>query len=145
MTNDPVLVGLLAAIVGMSLLLLLFASAMLGRKLSDIEYQRAAGTNGVARIQAVINARTHANRVLLALTFLIVSVLGFVDFLPVIEIWVARALVLVMLGVFTASSMLDWRDEKRQVTMLLGEQQAAVEAHRVEHAAPEATSAREGA
>jgi hypothetical protein len=125
MIGDPVLVGLLVAIIGMSLLLLLFSAATLGRKLSDIEYQRAAGTNGVARIQAIINARTHANRVFLAVTFLIVSVLGFVPFSPVIETWVARVLFLMVLGSYTASSVLDWLDERHQVRLLLREQQAA--------------------
>lgn len=123
MMDDPVLVGLLVAIIVMAMLLLLFSAATLGRKLSDIEYQRAAGVNGVDRIQAVINARTHANRVFLALTFLIVSIFGFVDFPPAIETWVARVLFLLMLGFYTASSMLDWIDERRQVRLLLKEKQ----------------------
>lgn len=125
MMGDPLLVGLLAAIVGMSMLLLLFSAATLGRKLSDIEYQKAAGVNGVSRIQAIINARTHANRVFLGLTFLVVSILGFVDFPPVIETWVARVLFLLMLGFYTASSVLDWLDERRQMRLLLREQQEA--------------------
>lgn len=125
MTSDPPLVGLLAAIIGMSLLLLLFSAATLGRKLSDIEYQKAAGINGIDRIQAVINARTHANRVFLGLTFLIVSILGFVDFSPVIETWVARVLFLLMLGFYTASSVLDWLDERSQMRLLLKEKQGA--------------------
>lgn len=132
MTGDPVLVGLLAAIIFMSLLLFMFAAAMLGRKLSDIEYQRAAGTNGVSRIQSIINARTHANRLFLAFTFLVVSVFGFVDFPPVIETWVARVLFLLMLGVYTVSSVIDWLDERRQVRLLLTEQQAADEARRID-------------
>lgn len=136
MTGDPLLVGLLAAIMGMSMLLLLFATAMLGRKLSDIEYQKASGTNGVDRIQAVVNARTHANRVFLGFTFLVVSVLGFVDFSPVIETWVARVLILLMLGFYTASSMLDWRDDGRQVRLLLREKQATAHAHPVEPPPP---------
>lgn len=123
MTGDPVLVGLLAAIIFMALLLLLFASATLGRKLSDIEYQKVAGINGILRIQAIINARTHANRVFLALTFLIVSTFGFVDFPPVIETWIARVLFLSMLAVYTASSILDWRDDRRQVRLQVAEQQ----------------------
>lgn len=125
MMDDPVLVGLLAAIIGMALLLLLFSTATLGRKLSDIEYQRAAGTNGVSRIQSIINARTHANRVFLALTFLVVSVLGFVDFPPVVESWVARTLFLLMLGSYTVASVLDWIDERAQVRLLLRERYEA--------------------
>jgi hypothetical protein len=107
----------------MALLLLLFSSATVGRKLSDIEYQRAAGVNGVDRIQAIINARTHANRVFLALTFLIVSILGFVDLPPEIKIWVARVLFLSMLGFYTTTSVLDWIDERRQVRLLLKEKE----------------------
>jgi hypothetical protein len=129
MTDDPVLVGLLIAIIIMAMLLLLFSSATLGRKLSDIEYQRAAGVNGVDRIQAIINARTHANRVFLALTFLIVSVLGFVDLPPEIKIWVARVLFLSMLGFYTTTSVLDWVDERRQVRLLLKEKQASSRDH----------------
>jgi hypothetical protein len=129
MTDDPVLVGLAAAIIGMALLLLLFSSATVGRKLSDIEYQRAAGVNGVDRIQAIINARTHANRVFLALTFLIVSILGFVDVPPEIKTWVARVLFLLMLGSYTAASVLDWIDERRQVRLLLKEKERSPRDH----------------
>lgn len=123
MMDDPVLVGLLIAIIVMAVLLLLFSTATLGRKLSDIEYQRAAGVNGVDRIQAIINARTHANRVFLALTFLIASILGFVDVPPEIKTWVTRVLFLMMLGFYTSSSVFDWADEKRQVAMLIREGQ----------------------
>lgn len=126
MMDDPVLVGLLVAIIGMAMLLLLFSAATLGRKLSDIEYQRAAGVNGVDRIQAVINARTHGNRVFLALTFLIVSILAFVDLPIEIKTWVARVLFLSMLGFYTASSVLDWLDERRQVALLLKEKQESL-------------------
>jgi len=67
----------------------------------------------------------------------VATILAFVDLPPVIETWITRTLFLVMLGSYTASSVLDWRDERRQVRLLLQEQQAESEA--LEHAVREAS------
>lgn len=122
--NDPVLFWLLIATALMSLLLILASSATLGRKLADLEYQHAAGLNGVLRIQAWINARTHANRVLLGIAFLTTSALTLADAPDLVRAWVARVLFILVIVTYTVSSVLDWIDERRQVHINLRHKQA---------------------
>jgi hypothetical protein len=119
--DDPVLFWMLVGSLLLSVMLL-FASAMaLGRKVADLEYQYAAGINGTRRIQSWVNIRTHANRVFLGLTFLIVTVLALTDAPVFWRSWVSRALLILMLANYTISSVLDWIDERRQVRLLLAE------------------------
>lgn len=100
-------------------LLTVASSATLGRKLGDIEYQRAAHINGIFRIQAYINARTHANRVWMGVVFLIVSLVPLGDIDPFWRTWISRVLFISMLGSYTVSSVLDWLDEHRMMKLQL--------------------------
>lgn len=119
--DDPILNWLLIVVGLLSVVLILASMATLGRKMADLEYQIAAGLNGVRRIQSWINARTHANRVFLGLTFLTTSVLAVSDLPLYWRTWVGRVLfILVLLG-YTVSSVMDWLDERRQVHLLLEE------------------------
>jgi hypothetical protein len=122
--DDAILGWLLVAVGVLSLTLILSSMATLGRKIADLEYQIEAGVNGVRRIQAWINARTHANRVFLGLTFLTTSVLAISDVPPLWRTWIGRVLFILVLLAYTASSVLDWLDERRQVKLLLREQAA---------------------
>ena len=125
--DDMILFWLLVATVVMSLLLLLASAATLGRKLADMEYLGEAGINGVRGIQTWINVRTHANRVLLAIAFLVISILTLADTPDPLRLWVSRVLLLGMLASYTVNSVLDWRDERRQMRLLLrGEGTATV-------------------
>jgi hypothetical protein len=120
--DDPVLFWMLVGSLILSVLLLFASGMTLGRKLADLEYQYAAGINGIRRIQSWVNIRTHGNRVLLALAFLIVAVLSLTDAPVFWRTWVSRALLLLVLANYTLSSILDWIDDRRQVALLLAEQ-----------------------
>jgi hypothetical protein len=122
--DDPILGWLLVLVGVLSLTLILASMATLGRKLADLEYQSVAGINGVRRIQAWINARTHANRVFLGLTFLATSVLTISDIPPLTRTWIGRVLFILVLLAYTVSSVLDWLDERAQVKILLRENQS---------------------
>jgi hypothetical protein len=124
--DDPILGWLLVVVGVLSLTLILASMATLGRKLADLEYQALAGINGVRRIQAWINARTHANRVLLGLTFLATSVLTISDIPLLARTWIGRVLFVLVLLAYTISSVWDWLDERRQVKILLAERRAGV-------------------
>jgi hypothetical protein len=120
--DDPVLFWMLVGTLILSVLLLLASSLTLGRKLADLEYQIAAGINGIRRIQSWVNIRTHANRVFLALAFLIVALLSLTDVPGFWRTWVDRVLLILVLANYTLSSILDWIDDRRQVALLLAEQ-----------------------
>lgn len=132
--TDPALHALLILTVVLAVLLLIASTAMLGRKLADLEYQREAGINGVRRIQAWINIRTHANRMGLGLAFLTTSILTLMDESLVMRTWVARILLVGVLAGYTVSSILDWLDERRQVRILLRESRAPAGGEREAHA-----------
>lgn len=117
--SDPILFWLAVAMAASAITLLMSSALMLGRKLADLGYQRAAGLNGVRRIQSHINIRTHANRVALGLAFLIVAFLVVFGLDPWWRTLVTRVLVIAVLGNYTASSLLDWLDEDRQMRLLL--------------------------
>lgn len=108
----------------LGVLLVLVSSAAFGRIMADLEYQYAAGLNGVRRIQSWVNLRTHGNRVFLGLLALTTGVLAFTDVPDFWRVWVTRALFVGVLISYTVSSILDWRDERRQVRMLLREREA---------------------
>lgn len=121
-TDDLTLTFLLALSTALATLLVLTATATLGRKLAELEYLLEKGANGVRKIQATINIRTHANRVFLGLTFMVVGVMTLVDAPMLWRTWVGRILFVGVLAAYTVSSVLDWVDERAQVKMLLQEE-----------------------
>ena len=126
MIEDAGLSALLALMLGLGVLLVLTASAALGRKLSDLEYQIEAGINGIRRIQSHINVRVHANRVLLGLVFIATNVLTLADAPLLWRTWIGRVLFILVLVDFTMSAVLDWFSERQQVRLLLREKQQQV-------------------
>jgi hypothetical protein len=120
--DDIALFWLLILVTAMSLLLVLASTAALGRLVADLEYQYAAGLNGVRRIQSWVNIRTHANRVILGLTFLVTGILSFTDAPILWRTWIGRVLFVVVLACYTVSSIMDWLAERKQVRLLLREQ-----------------------
>jgi hypothetical protein len=119
--TDPILFWMGVAMAAVSTTLLISSALMMGRKLADLSYQRAAGLNGVRRIQSIINIRTQANRVALGLAFLIAAFLIVFD----LELWwrtlAIRSMVIAVLLGYTLSATLDWLDEDRQMKILLRE------------------------
>lgn len=109
-----IVVGMVLAVV-----LVLASSMTLGRKVADLEYQIAAGLNGVRRIQSWINIRTHSNRIVLGLAFLVMTMMRFADVAPEWRAWIAYGLFTLVLGAYAVSSVKDWLDERRQVRLLL--------------------------
>lgn len=121
MDEADVLPALLIASITLGVLLLLVSGAAFGRILADIEYQYAAGINGVRRIQSRVNLRTHGNRILLGLFALVTGILGLTDLTIVWRTWVGRVLFLLLLMIFALASVVDWLDERSQVRYLLKE------------------------
>lgn len=119
MTEASALVWLLIITVILSVLLLLASQAAVGRKVAELEYLLETGQNGVDKIQATINIRTHVNRVFFGITFLVAGVLYFIPMDPFLKAWIDRVLLIGTLSSFTVSSLLDWRDERRQVRIIL--------------------------
>ncbi|SRR6266536_2274503 len=118
MTND-ILAWLLAASVAVSVALALISAGELGRNLADLEYQRASGTNGIRTIQAWRNVRTHGNRVFLAVSFIVISVLLMAGAPEVWRMWTNRVLFVLVPLFYLISSILDWHDDGRQLWLSL--------------------------
>ena len=121
MDDSEAMTAVLSLTVALSLALMIASSAAFGRILADLEYQYAAGLNGVRRIQSWVNLRTHGNRVLLAVFALVVAALGLIGVDGVLRAWVLRLLFVLVLLTYTASSILDWIAERKQVRLLLTE------------------------
>lgn len=117
------LLGLVVILV-LAVLLVLASTATLGRKLADMEYQEVAGINGVRRIQAWVNVRTHGNRIGLGITAIVIGILILAS-VPLF--WLVVIVVVLLICVFAGyaySSIQDWLDERKQVHLLLAEQRA---------------------
>lgn len=93
---------------------LLLSTAMVGRKIADLDYQKAAGINGTNRLQAIKELRTHGMRVIVGITFGVFAI-GLLAPIPEpYRMLINRALfVAVPLG-YVVVSILDWSAEKEQ-------------------------------
>ena len=112
------------AMIALGIVLVLASGAAFGRILADLEYQLAAGLNGVRRIQSKVNLRTHGNRIMLGVFALGVGIMGLTSLSLVWQNWISGILFLGVLTIFCASSMLDWLAERRQVGLLIRERRA---------------------
>jgi hypothetical protein len=120
--DDPTLFWMLIGTLVLSVLLLFASGMTLGRKVADLEYQLAKDINGIRRIQSWVNIRTHANRVFLALAFLIVALLSLlIDVQSFWRVWIDRVLLILVLVNYTVSSVLDWLDDRRLMALDLAE------------------------
>lgn len=115
------LVGSLIA----SFLLLLVSTAILGRKLSDRDYQRETGIDGTLKIQVIKEIRTHGMRVFVAITFGTFAILLIADAPMVIRQWVNRTLFLLVPLGYTIATCLDWIAEKQQQKIEIDAERAA--------------------
>jgi hypothetical protein len=131
MDNDVILDALLAVSLTLSVVLVLLSAASAGRAVVDLERQAERGVTGGGRIQAWVNVRAHIGRALLGLMFIFITVLLLADAPMDLRTWSFRILFMVLLGYYTASSVLDWRAEKAQVRLGLRELAAAHEAREV--------------
>lgn len=122
--TESILSALLVASLAAACLLILFASALLGKKLAERDYQRAAEIDGTLRIQTTVNIRTQAMRVMVGATFAVFAILLLADAPMIWRMWVNRILfVLVPLG-YCVASMLDWLAERAQMHLELAEEHA---------------------
>jgi hypothetical protein len=103
----------------LSILLLFVSTAILGRQVGDLEYQIAAKTNGIRRTQSWVNIRTHSNRIVMAIAFLATAIIGLADLFYPYGPWIGRSLFILVIIVFTISSIMDWIAENKQVSMLM--------------------------
>lgn len=129
MTADPLFVLLVLSLAA-SCLCLLISMAMVGRKLADLDYQRARGIGGTARIQGYINLRTHGMRVLVGVTFGVFAVLLIADAPMIWRQWVNRTLFVVVPAGYALVSVLDWMAEREQQRIEIAAELAARDANR---------------
>jgi uncharacterized membrane protein YcjF (UPF0283 family) len=108
---------LLGVVIVASLLLILLSGASVGRKATDLEYQYAAGINGIRRIQSWMNIRTHTNRVLFGLAFMFSSIIGLTDLWTLQRPWIGRMIFLFVLLAFLYSAIRDWLADRKMVLM----------------------------
>jgi hypothetical protein len=119
-TIDALYVLLVASLVCACVLILL-SMALVGKKLSERDYQRASGINGTIKIQTMINIRTHVLRVFLGITFAVFSILLMADAPMIWRMWVNRILfVLVPFG-YVLACVLDWLAERKQMRLELAQ------------------------
>lgn len=102
-----------------SALLALLSTMAVGKHFAEIQYQREKGLNGIRWIQSIMNLRIHGNRVFFALAFATVSILALFDIDVYVRTWTGRVLFLSVLLIFFLSALLDWRDERKQLAILL--------------------------
>ncbi len=105
----------------MSSVLMLVATASIGRKVADMEYQKDAGLNGVRWIQSWINLRLNVNRAVLGFAFLLVSTMSLMDMPIIVRQLVGTILFLVLLFMFTISGVIDWFAEKKQIKLIMND------------------------
>lgn len=113
--SDTLLYSLLLASITTSTILTLISMAMVGRKIADMEYQKASGINGSIRIQAVVNIRTHVLRVVVGLTFVIISALLLGNAPEPWRQWINRLLFVLLPFSYMTASFLDWLAERQQI------------------------------
>lgn len=129
MTEETIGWWLSLAAVLFGIPLMMMAMAMVGRKVTDLEYQIAAELDGVRRIQAVVNIRTHTLRVLLGLAF---AVAGMMTLANAPSFWsslVSGVLLVGVLSGYMVAAVLDWLDDQKQVRILLDQEIAEHAAH----------------
>lgn len=117
-----VLDGLLVLTLVFSVLLVLISAGTTGRKLADLEYQQAAGINGVRKIQSWVNIRTHVNRVFLGAAVLLMLSLSLAEAPLWMRLWVNSVLPMLVIASYALASSLDWRDERRQLRIIMAQE-----------------------
>lgn len=124
MDERDVLAALLIGSVLLAVLLILAATAAIGRKLTDLEYQVARGITGAPRIQSWIALRTQIDRALLGIVFVIINSLLLAGAPEIWRMWTNRVAWTVLLSLVLISAVLDWLDERRQVRLVIAHEDA---------------------
>lgn len=106
----------------LSVVLSMFAAASLGRKLTDLELLQLRNLNGVRLLEVHVKIRAQGNRILTALVFGIISVLILADAPVEWRVWCFRGGVALVLAAFTASAVLDWIVDRKQLRMVMTEE-----------------------
>jgi flagellar biosynthesis protein FliQ len=112
-----------------AILLIIVSSMMVGRVLADLEYQLATDINGIRRIESRVNRRTHVNRIVLGIAYVLTTILVLLEINPPTLLWVNRLVAILVLLSFTGTSVLDWFDARKQMEYLVQEQ--ARDRHRI--------------
>jgi hypothetical protein len=107
-----------SALVAMSAALL-----MLGAVLADLEYLLQKGHDGVNRVQAFENVRTHLTRVVIAVLFLAIGLLALVQAPYRGEI--SRWLLILAAMLIAVGSVVDWLDRRKKVLLIMREEEKA--------------------
>jgi hypothetical protein len=124
MTIDEFLDGLLIASIILSTCLLLIAMAGLGRRLADWELQAERKITGVSRIQAAIAIRGQVGTVLLAFVFVTINIMLLIESPQIARMWVNRVAWTLLLTLLLVHAVVDWMAERKQVRLLIAEEDA---------------------
>lgn len=112
---DMGLWGLLVVSLVASCLLILGAMAMIARKQTNLDYQRAAGINGTHLLQGHIDTRIYGAFLLAGITFAVFSSLLLADASMIWRQWVNRSLFVALPLLSSIVIILNWLDERRQM------------------------------
>jgi hypothetical protein len=105
----------------LSVTLVVFSSGAAGRKLADIDVMRLRGVNGVRAIAARVQLRTQINRIALGIAFGLLGLLVIAAVDPIVVRYVARVGLVGILTMFAVSSVIDWRDDREQLRLVINE------------------------
>lgn len=119
--DEVILYYLLWASLISSCLCLGLSTAMVGRKVTMLSYQKMKGINGSAHIESVRNVRTHSMRVLVGITFAMIAILLLADSWVMVRQWVNRILFVLIPLLYFITSILDWNGEDKQLEIELEE------------------------
>lgn len=119
---DDLLVVMLVITLIASIVLAMIGSMSIGRKVVDLEYQKARKLNGIRTIQTWINLRVQLGRVLLAVAFATTALMSLIDAPLLLRMWVGRGLFIVVIIAFAISAIQDWLDERKQMYIIIDEE-----------------------
>lgn len=119
MDEEKFLNGILWLSVLISMPLLIVSLMAVGKHFAELQYQILRQLNGIRRIQSHVNLRTHGNRTIFALVYIVVAISGLFSVDMELRSWISRILFLLLLVAFTVSALLDWHAEHAQLRILL--------------------------
>ena len=114
-------VALMTLWMALCLVLIVFASASAGRKLADMDVMRLRGVNGVRTIHAMVQLRAQVNRMSLGIAFGLLGLLVLIGADPMVIRYTARVGLVLILVMFSVSSVLDWQADREQLRIVIEE------------------------
>lgn len=116
-----IVTALFVAILLLSVLLLIAATALCGRYIADLEYQRLTVIDKIREIESKSGIRTQGNRILLAIGALLIMVLHYNELEQKFFVMITLLATTLLLSMFAISSVMDWLAEYKKMKVFLQE------------------------